>query len=1205
MRRTAFFFGFVAPWLWAGALHAQSPSTNACAQIESELVIQRARAEQLEQTLGSLEGTIAELRAAEARLGQAVAAAEQCRAERQEFCTATQNFAKGLAQGRLDIRELSRCIGPEPRRALVDQLSGWRNATSALTELGNYAAGVTDRPPHLAAPHGTPIEAVVSDLLAESGKGGTPRVYRRLLVEAMTLVAPRAWERLRERGPDELEAWFASTEPLEPELFEEAQRGAEVQAEGGALSTALSMVHVYQRLAHCHEPQPATHACARAEQLAHALESNGPLLLRRRTQDIWSTDCSVLDPEVLLGWIRDLPGMAVGSQMTEPGRTIVLEATSEKLYTCFLRDPEAGASFEAWRSQRWPRAEQLNARELALLDALRTRTPDAVEPRCAEAVRALQLLEAPNMCALPADTPATLATWTSQLATTSLDGLGPEARICARFARALWEGRAVTIPPTFANAPAIEDVLVPIPTAPPTAIAVLRQHCALRAGPEEAFPARVRELAEIAQGFGENPASAPWSLDPRSLEPVEEVRLEGAQTFENWLGYLVGRTSSCAALDMNTARCEQCRGLPGDAHFDCTVLARLERTWTRDARHLTLAALGLVALLLFARWLTQLLRIRREFGTWSRDTIESLADLGIPLRADPLRWVFPSRFQVLIAELPAEPAWERWGKRAVLLRASRGRMVHARDVNRTAQLAHVAGAEFALLVHDTGTSLDLSAVRAVLEWAAKGGTRAVHVLPISSERLQWSRGPDDLLDLVEEGSLRQNPFEVRGRIQSSQQFFNRERLVSGLLASVQAGHFTVVTGLRRFGKSSLALEVGRRSPGPTAYVDLAGFHDEFGSDEDPGRAADAVLRYLCVQLNDAAAHRYPGAALPPPPGAETRMDATTLATWFRDFGAACSTANADRSTTLLVILDELEQAIAVGAERLEHALTVLAVVIGRLRNAVPASGLSQSSTRIGMLLCSAIDPLLWAPLGTLAHQSLMGSFCAVCVPCLPEEAAVAMMRGLGARHGIRFTDAAIELIVQQAQGIPLLVRRIGSAVLELYDPERARQGSLGAVEIGIEGATTAIEREEQEGSPLRVWIESEIASPQSPAGTVLRKLAVSEACAVEELRALTTEHIRERFAETGVEGTLSAGECQRRAEEASGVLLRLLHESGLLVAHGDLTNPEAYALPDGVVRRVLAQAVRRGAPERTAGASRMLNGSPEISGDGAPSPRPR
>src|SRR5690606_27537962 len=265
MRRTAFFFGFVAPWLWAGALHAQSPSTNACAQIESELVIQRARAEQLEQTLGSLEGTIAELRAAEARLGQAVAAAEQCRAERQEFCTATQNFAKGLAQGRLDIRELSRCIGPEPRRALVDQLSGWRNATSALTELGNYAAGVTDRPPHLAAPHGTPIEAVVSDLLAESGKGGTPRVYRRLLVEAMTLVAPRAWERLRERGPDELEAWFASTEPLEPELFEEAQRGAEGQAEGGALSAARSLVHVSPRAAAGH-----ARVCARRTARARA-----------------------------------------------------------------------------------------------------------------------------------------------------------------------------------------------------------------------------------------------------------------------------------------------------------------------------------------------------------------------------------------------------------------------------------------------------------------------------------------------------------------------------------------------------------------------------------------------------------------------------------------------------------------------------------------------------------------------------------------------------------------------------------------------------------------------------------------------------------------------------------------------------------------------------------------------------------------------
>lgn len=1176
MRRTAFFFGLTAPWLWAGTLQAQSPSPDACAQLTGELAIQRARAEQLEQTLGSLEGTIAELRAAEARLGQAAASAEQCRAERQEFCTATQNFAKGLAQGRLDMRELSRCIGQEPRRALVEQLSGWRNATSALNELGNYAAGVTDRPPHLGTPHGTPIETIVAQLLAEDNKPGTPRVYRRLLVEAMALVAPRAWERLRERGPDELEAWFASSEPLEPELFEEAQRGAEVQAEGGALSTALSMVHVYQRLAHCQEPQPATHACARAEQLALALESNGPLLVRRRTQDIWSTDCGALDPEVLLGWVRDIPGVAVGAQLTDPGRAAVLQAASDKLYTCFLRDPEAGASFEAWRADRWPRAEQLNARELALLDALRTRTSDPAEPRCAEAVRALQELAPANTCDLPADTTRSLSAWSSQLAETPVEELGPEVRICARLARALWEGRAVTIPPTFPNAPAIDDVLVPVPTAPPTAMARLRHNCAMRAGVEAAFPARVRELAQIAQGFGEAPAAIPWSLEPRSLQPIEDIRLERAQTTENWLNYLVGRTSSCSALDMNTPRCEQCRRLPTDAHYDCTVLERLETTWTRDARHLTLAALGLIALLIFARWLTQLLKTRREFGTWSRETIKSLADLGIPLRADPLRWLFPSRFQVLFAELPAEPAWERWGKRAVLLRASRGHMVHARDVNRTAQLAHAAGAEFALLVHDTRMSLDLSAVRAVLEWAAKGGTRAVHVLPISSERLQWSRGPDDLLDLVEEGSLRQNPFEVRGRIQSSQQFFNRERLVSGLLASVQAGHFTVVTGLRRFGKSSLALEVGRRSPGPTAYVDLAGFHDEFGSQEEPGRAADAVLRYLCVQLNDAAAHRYPGARLPAPPDAEARLDATTLATWFRDFGEACSTANSDRSTTLLLILDELEQAIAVGAERLEHALTVLAVVIGRLRNAVPAAGLSHSSTRIGMLLCSAIDPLLWAPLGTLAHQSLMGSFSAVCVPCLPEEAAVAMMRGLGARHGIRFTDAAIELVVRQAQGIPLLVRRIGSAVLELYDPERARQGTLGAVEIGIEGATTAIEREEQEGSPLRVWIESEIASPQSPSGTVLRRLAVTETCSVEELRALATEHIRERFAETGVENTLSAGECQRRAEEASGVLLRLLHESGLLVAHGDLTSPESYALPDGVVRRVLAQAARRG-----------------------------
>jgi hypothetical protein len=139
-------------------------------------------------------------------------------------------------------------------------------------------------------------------------------------------------------------------------------------------------------------------------------------------------------------------------------------------------------------------------------------------------------------------------------------------------------------------------------------------------------------------------------------------------------------------------------------------------------------------------------------------------------------------------------------------------------------------------------SPDLPAVRAMLEWAARGSTRSVQIVPISEQRLRWARSSDDLLDLVEQTSLRGNPFELRGRITSPSQFFNRERLVSGLLGGVQAGRWLIVGGLRRMGKSSLALEVARRLPGPSAYVDLAGFYHEIAFHDDPALAAESILR---------------------------------------------------------------------------------------------------------------------------------------------------------------------------------------------------------------------------------------------------------------------------------------------------------------------------------------------------------------------------
>jgi hypothetical protein len=194
------------------------------------------------------------------------------------------------------------------------------------------------------------------------------------------------------------------------------------------------------------------------------------------------------------------------------------------------------------------------------------------------------------------------------------------------------------------------------------------------------------------------------------------------------------------------------------------------------------------------------------------------------------------------------------------------------------------------------------------------------------------------------------------------------------------------------------------------------------------------------------------------------------------------------------------------------------------------------------------------------------------VPALDDDAAHAMMRGLGARQGIRFDDNALDALVKASHGVPLLLRRLGTSVLELYDADRARQGALGAVRIGIEGATEAIRREERGGSPLRVWVESEIAQADTSAGVLLRALAKEGRVPIRELSKLVETQVMERFTATGLTSMLAPAELKRRAQEAGSVMVRLLAESRLLEAHGDLTSPDAYSLPDGVIRRILSEA---------------------------------
>src|SRR5690606_27150461 len=141
---------------------------------------------------------------------------------------------------------------------------------------------------------------------------------------------------------------------------------------------------------------------------------------------------------------------------------------------------------------------QLKAGELRQLDQLRQRASGPVEElRCTEAARALQSLPPPSSCSLPASVARPLMAWVVSLPSEQTGDASMNLRICSRFVQALWEGRAVTLPPSFSNAPAPSDALVTVPNAPPTGMERLREQCAARSGPEAAFPTSVLELSQI------------------------------------------------------------------------------------------------------------------------------------------------------------------------------------------------------------------------------------------------------------------------------------------------------------------------------------------------------------------------------------------------------------------------------------------------------------------------------------------------------------------------------------------------------------------------------------------------------------------------------------------------------------------------------------------------------------------------------------
>jgi len=1092
------------------------------------------------------------------KLGAAAGRLQQCVEEREEQCTEAAAMAASLLQG--SARGVGSCVPADTQAQLQRLVDGWASVSRTLAQLDDYATGSSDVLPRGGG--ATDAERHLARLLGT--RTGTPLWHRRILVEAYKLTAPEAFARLKAQGAAAVEAFFESRGPLPEALINEAKREHEgpVGAAGPPLTAALRLTHAYQQLARCDE-RPDSRECGRARQLVDLLDATGPLLVRRRVEELYAMPCATVRPDLLRGWLQDLP------VSRKDGRQATLaelsQAARAKMLLCYLGDVEGDASYRAWVAPRLPPSAELDPRTLPIVDAMAKLVTDG-DPldRCGRAVRAMERLPEPRVCA--AASPEAMATLSAWAQTPAPSSPTPEWEQCQQIARLLWSGAAVSLPESPADPVHVDD------DAAATPMAQLRDACDERRGVGRPFEESLAALAAVGGAVGDVTASSPWRVDTATRKPQEAARLAEALEYVEWVQHVVNQESACDALGLSPVRCEACREAAAGTHYDCDAEQQLKDAWARYRRLTRASGLALLAIVLALVWAVRQLRARRALTAAMRVIRESLDALGLAAARDPWRFVFPSRNDTLHLELPRTPAWERWGSEACAVYTPGSPALREADINHAASVAQREDVRVVFLLHPDSATPDLGAVRAILDWAARGGTRAVQVLPLALSRLAWATRDEDLLDLVEATTLRGNPFEVRGPVRSSSQFWNRERLVAGLLTEARNGNWTVVTGLRRFGKSSLALEVARRTTGPTAYVDLAGFHHEVTHGETPAVAVEAVLRTLVTRLADSTAARFPAATVPAvPTGA---LDAPTLATWLRSLGVACGTSGGTPPPPMLLVLDEVEQLLSAPPDKLGRALDVLATLVGRLRSAVAEPSSPHAGSTVGVVFCAALHPLLWAPLATLGGQSLMGSFPSICVPALEDDAARAMMQGLGGQQGIRFDDDALAAMVRASHGVPLLLRRLGTSVLELYDADRARQGALGATRIGIEGATEAIRRETRGGSPLRVWVESEIAPPDSSAGVLLRALAAGGQVPVTALQKLVETQVVDRFTTTGLAAHLSPTELRRRAQEAASVMVRLLAESKLLASHGDLTAPEAYSLPDGVLKSILSEGMK-------------------------------
>ena len=379
------------------------------------------------------------------------------------------------------------------------------------------------------------------------------------------------------------------------------------------------------------------------------------------------------------------------------------------------------------------------------------------------------------------------------------------------------------------------------------------------------------------------------------------------------------------------------------------------------------AAFGLIV------WGARMRRARRSFTPWSRETRARFDALGLPARPDPLRAVLPSRNDALGSSCRSTRRGSAGDVKPSSCASRDAIKVKEHDVHHAVDVCQRLGARVAFLLHDDPASLDLGAVRAVLDWAGRGGTRAVHVLPLAVSRLEWARTAE------RSARSRRGDLAARQPLRGSRAHHVVEPVLEPRAARLGPPRRDARRALGRRDGPPAFRQVVARARGRAQAPGALGLRGPRGlPPRDRVRQGPFARGRRHPALGLRSAHRLGARPLPPgegPGGARRRgrrggADARGARPLLglralrrravRRRCSSCSTSSSRCSRWT--------------SSRAGQALDVLAILLGRLRNALGREPSPSGAASVGVLLCGALHPLLWAPLRTLGQQSIMGAF---------------------------------------------------------------------------------------------------------------------------------------------------------------------------------------------------------------------------------------